>query len=451
MVVGLLQASPSVGCIGDCDGNGVVTVDELVRAVNVALGLVQLNQCSTIDCDGNGHPGVDCLVQAVNAALSGCPPSPTPSMTATLTPAPTSVATESPTFTSTPTASASPAITPATPTLTPTPLSLPLQPMRLILEGQPAALLSISGTSAADVYAVGADPQDGTGPYVLHYDGQNWHRLKTHSTGSLWWISVTPIDGSFYMAGENGVVLRYQPSTQTFTPLPSLGAATQLFGVWGTDANQIWAVGRALSNGPSSGVMWRFDGAKWTLDTGIAALLSQSPLAFYKVWGRDANDLYVVGQQGDEQGLVFHFDGAVWTQSAVDLNGASPASSPLFTVHGNDTQVVAVGGFFSGLILELQGASFANVAPEETVQMNGVFIRPDGSGVAVGIAGALGFRGIAGWQYQRLNITLDFHGAWVDPEGGVWAVGGDLTTALNQGILAYGGVETIGSNILVGN
>lgn len=423
-----LLAAPSEACVGDCDDSGTVTVDELVLGVNIALDLLPARRCQPIDCHSTGVVTVDCLVQAVNAALSGCPPSPTPSATATPTPPP-------------PTATVRAS---STPTMTSTALSLPLQPVQLILKDQPGALLSISGTSAADVYTVGADPQDGSGPYVLHYDGQSWHRLTTHSSGTLWWISVTPIDGAFYMAGENGVVLRYQLSTQTFTRLPSLGTGTLLFGVWGTDANDIWGVGADLSNGNPSGVVWHFDGTKWTLNGAIAKLVPQGFPILYKVWGRSVSDLYVVGQLG----LVFHFDGALWSQLPTDLNGGDPADSPLFTVHGNDRDIIAVGGFLSGVILAANGASFTDVAAPGTLQMNGVFVRNDGSAAAVGITGALAFRGSGGWQYQRLNTTLDFHGAWIDPDGGVWAVGGNLTTELNQGILAYGGNDTISNSIL---
>jgi hypothetical protein len=35
----------------------------------------------------------------------------------------------------------------------------------------------------------------------------------------------------------------------------------------------------------------------------------------------------------------------------------------------------------------------------------------------------------------------------VDPEGGIWAVGGDLSVDLSVGMLAYGGTRTIGSTI----
>jgi len=430
IVLSWTLAAPSAACPGDCDGNGIVRVDELIRGVDIALDLLPLSACPAFDCKDAHATVLDCVVQGVAASINGCPRTPTPSATSTSPPAtPTPTATE------------------ATPSPTSTPISLPEAPVALILQNQPSALLSISGTSASDVYTVGAD--QGTGPEVLHYDGQSWHQLETGTSGTLWWISVTPIDGSFYMAGENGVVLRYPLSTHTFVPLPSLGAGTLLFGVWGTDANHIWAVGEDLSNQQPTGVVWRFDGTRWTRDTTIGQLVPQGLPMLYKVWGRNENDLYVVGVQG----VVFHFDGAMWTQASVDLGGATPSQSRLFTVHGNASDVVAVGvGMDNALILELQNGSFVDAAPATAQQMNGVFIRPDGAGVAVGIAGALAFRSARGWQLQipGVDTILDFHGSWIDPEGGVWAVGGDLTS-LNKGILAYGGVETIGNTIAPGS
>src|SRR5262249_17724997 len=83
---------------------------------------------------------------------------------------------------------------------TPTP-TVAAGTLRLILKQLPAALISVTGTSASDVTTVGADPDDGFGPYVLHYDGQKWKRLRTGATGDLWWISVTPIGGAYYLAG----------------------------------------------------------------------------------------------------------------------------------------------------------------------------------------------------------------------------------------------------------
>lgn len=59
-------------CVGDCDQNGAVTVDELVLAVNVALGSQSVSACSAADADADGAVTIDELVGAVNAALAGC-------------------------------------------------------------------------------------------------------------------------------------------------------------------------------------------------------------------------------------------------------------------------------------------------------------------------------------------------------------------------------------------
>ncbi|HVN83675.1 MAG TPA: S8 family serine peptidase [Candidatus Binatia bacterium] len=59
-------------CVGDCDGNGRVDVDELVTTVRIALDLADVMQCRSADHDGNGRVTVDEAQAAVNAALNGC-------------------------------------------------------------------------------------------------------------------------------------------------------------------------------------------------------------------------------------------------------------------------------------------------------------------------------------------------------------------------------------------
>lgn len=59
-------------CAGDCNGDGAVTVDELVKGANLLLGAAPLDQCSSFDSNGDGAVTVDELVRAVNNALAGC-------------------------------------------------------------------------------------------------------------------------------------------------------------------------------------------------------------------------------------------------------------------------------------------------------------------------------------------------------------------------------------------
>lgn len=81
---------PALPCGGDCDGDGAVTVNEIVRMVNIALnGDTSQNTCPGSDQWCNSGPvlgaiGITCLIDAVNDALGGCPtvsPTPRPTLT----------------------------------------------------------------------------------------------------------------------------------------------------------------------------------------------------------------------------------------------------------------------------------------------------------------------------------------------------------------------------------
>lgn len=59
-------------CVGDCDGNHIVLVNELLECVNVALGLTSLDTCSVCSTDG-ATVTISNLITAINDALNGCP------------------------------------------------------------------------------------------------------------------------------------------------------------------------------------------------------------------------------------------------------------------------------------------------------------------------------------------------------------------------------------------
>lgn len=65
-------------CVGDCDRNEQVTVDELVLVVNVALGSSSLQRCTPCDADGDSNVSISEIVGAVDCALNGCPSQRTP-------------------------------------------------------------------------------------------------------------------------------------------------------------------------------------------------------------------------------------------------------------------------------------------------------------------------------------------------------------------------------------
>jgi len=77
-------------CVGDCNGDGEVTINELILGVNIALDLDPVSVCEAF-ANSQGEVTIAQLILGVNNALNGCPPSssPTPTETPGATPTPT--------------------------------------------------------------------------------------------------------------------------------------------------------------------------------------------------------------------------------------------------------------------------------------------------------------------------------------------------------------------------
>lgn len=515
-----LAAQPPV-CVGDCDGSGNVTVDEILLGINIALGSRPVDECTAFDRDGNGAVTVDEIVTGVTYALEGCPaaPVPTPIFPANYrnsyvevfgcrssiehggvsirvlvdpanaqaylneaNPMPVGSVVLKEEFLG-PDCNASlpdrwrvmrkeaPGFDPqdgdwawqwverdrsvlfndkqtcigchnvpacnARDKMCTEPLDEHAD-WRFVLENLGGALLSITGTSARDIYTVGSDPGDPFGPLVLHYNGQRWQRYDTGAEGDLWWISVDPIGGSYFMAGENGLILQLDPASKTFTRHSGPSTLPTLYGIWGTAPDNVWAVGGRPENPDAGGIIWHFDGTTWR-DVPTAGIRPGGVPTLFKVWGRSATEVYIVGFGG----VALRYDGESWSEFPSGTNRT------LFTIHGNDSILAASGGFISGVLAEGTGEGMTDVAPRAAEQMNGVYIRPDGRGLAAGIGGWTLERVGGVWErrFTELDTFLDFHAAWIDPDGGLWAVGGDLTVALNDGMIAYAGTAAISSDL----
>ncbi len=73
-----VSTSPSAKCPGDCGGSQQVTITDLITCVSIALENQTVSACMACDVDGNGVVTVNELIQAVSAALYGCPGAATP-------------------------------------------------------------------------------------------------------------------------------------------------------------------------------------------------------------------------------------------------------------------------------------------------------------------------------------------------------------------------------------
>ncbi len=522
-----LLAPAAAVCPGDCDGDGQVSIAELIRGVNIALGSLPAGDCTAMDGNGDGSVAINELIAAVNAALDGCPIEPifpadyrdtftlvrdcrlsiehggvmiqvwanevgaqayldedNPLPVGTIvvkdeyegTDCETeadfgrwrAMRKEEPGFDPDDGDWAWQWVNPDRSVLfndkstcischldaecvardymctegsglepTPTPQPQP-GALDLVLEDLPGALLSISGRSATDVTAVGADPGDGKGPMVMSWNGATWRRLETGATGDLWWISVASIDGDFYLSGDGGLILRFDPETEEFTP-QSTPTEALLYGVWGSAADDLWAVGDSMSSGTDDGVVLHNGGSGW-VEVEVSDLREGGIPALFKVWGRASDEVYAVGAGG----IILRWNGAVWEVVP------SATTRSLFTVHGNQNVVVAVGGFLSGVVVERANGDFTDATPLGLTQMNGVFVPEQGPAVAGGVGRATAARIDGDWTPvdDTGELLRDYHAVWVDPDDGVWAVGGDLTVGnLDAGVVAYGGPQSVGGTI----
>jgi hypothetical protein len=291
------------------------------------------------------------------------------------------------------------------------------------------AAMAVTGTSARDVWVVGADK--GRGPLVLHYDGAAWARVPTHTRGDLWWAQAFP-DGTVWIGGASATLLRYRAGRFERFEAPGSARAT-VFGLWGSSPDDVYAVGSAAGR---NGFVWHFNGAAWR-DTALPTSLpdvteTHDGPGFFKVWGRGPDDVWVVG----DLGVAMRGRAGAFTQLDTGTNRR------LFTVHGDARSTLLVGGGASGVLQESTGAVFAARAPDDAPLIQGVCVGASG-GWAVGQGCRVLRRGAAGWSEVTTGLTpaaQSLHAVWVDPTGGVWAVGGDVLSAdLTGGVVVHYG------------
>jgi uncharacterized protein YjdB len=75
---------------GDCNNDGIVTIDEVQSAINMFLGIKQVASC--VDVDGNGSVGISEVQKVINSFLGLYIPTPVSLTSITVTPSNSSIA-----------------------------------------------------------------------------------------------------------------------------------------------------------------------------------------------------------------------------------------------------------------------------------------------------------------------------------------------------------------------
>jgi hypothetical protein len=292
--------------------------------------------------------------------------------------------------------------------------------------GETAALLSVWGTSTSDVWVTGGRQELTGGPTLLHLDGTTWSRVDPGQRGvDLWWVFGFD-GGDVFFTGSGGTILRYRGAAFERMVTPRNGI---IFGLWGATPNDLWAVG---AGDDGHGIVWRYDGTAWH-DADPAPAL---PNLVLKVHGQRPDDVWI----SCAGGVTLHWDGTALARVPTGI------TSSLFSIVTTPDAVIAVGGYQGlGQIVEYGAAGWTEQPSLIPVAWRGAAAGADRV-YAVGESGAAAERTAAGWSLlDRPAIKSNFHAAWVDPEGGLWGVGGafDTLPLTSQGFLAYYGVAII--------
>jgi len=178
-----------------------------------------------------------------------------------------------------------------------------------------ADLYGVWGSATTDIYAVG---QNGCKRNNLGYCTTDYTSIWHYDGNSRknWTFVASPVDDTLY-------------------------------GVWGSAADDIYAVG-------ANGCIVHFDGVAWS------AQASPTAQTLRAVWGSGYDDVYAVG----DAGTVLHFDGDAWT--VIDT---IPTAEDLHSIWGSsDFSVYIVGS--NGTIL--RGAEcFGDIDCDDGIACNG--------------------------------------------------------------------------------
>lgn len=156
------------------------------------------------------------------------------------------------------------------------------------------------------------------------------------SGDDLWVVG----DNSFYVPYQRGYtahgVRTSSTKPYTWTEVDSQSAVT-LESVWGSSANDLWAVGAVGTIRHAAAASTQWD---------IVASPTRSSL--HRVWGSGPNDVWAVG----DDATILHYDGKAWTASVVSLPVGKKRPA-LLGLWGNAKDDIWVVG--DGIVLRFTG------------------------------------------------------------------------------------------------
>jgi hypothetical protein len=204
--------------------------------------------------------------------------------------------------------------------------------------------------------------------------------------------------------------------------------------MWGSAPDDVWAVGGQF--GGTGGFVWRSTGGEFALVPGVPADFATGA-SVWKVSGSGPDDVWM----SCSLGAMLHWNGSSLDREDVGVTGES-----LFSVAGGPGLFVAVGGnTTNGVLYENAGSGWVSRVPTADGPIwRGAAMTGDDA-YAVGQFGVILRRDATAWVADNHGLTTEsLHAAWVDPDGGVWAVGGKFDRAPTiDGVLIHKGTDDV--------
>lgn len=226
---------------------------------------------------------------------------------------------------------------------------------------------------------------------IQHFQGSSFFVTQYASAPLDLWS-----DGSA-MYGANGDVLKHTGGVQfseVFTP----PAGNDLYAVWGSAANDVFAVGQG-------GAIYRYNGSNWSKQP------NSDSRTLHAVWGSAAANVYAVGTSG----AILHYTGAwgaIASGTSVELHDVWGASA---------TDVFVVGE--AGTILHSTGGSFAPMTSGTTNDLLAVWGTAPNDVYAVGRAGTLLHYDGSAWSEIAAGTGATLNDVWGTSPSDVFIVG----------------------------
>jgi hypothetical protein len=281
-----------------------------------------------------------------------------------------------------------------------------------------------------------------TGSCTLGFEGCDvigWRPLAVGPTNGLFGVWGTAADDIFAV-GFGGTIVHYDGSRwSTMTS----GTTVALQGVWGSGPNDVFAVG--------SQTILHYDGTAWSPMSGAATVglnavwgtgptdvfavggevlhfdgVTWTPLPVgsgYSVWGSGPNDVYFVGGYTPTQGTVYHYDGATVTNvasAACRLKGVWGTGPNDVFVVGDNTN--SSPGAISDLVMHFDGTSWSTTGTTQ-FHLDGVWGSGPDDVFAIGKSGGVLHYDGVGWSIFPFPFTSQLDAMWGSTASDVIVVG----------------------------